>query len=41
MDLENSKITLRKSSYPVHEDLHNLFPTLLGKEMPYLELKHD
>jgi hypothetical protein len=40
-DIENNKVSLAREAYPADESFNQLFPTLLSKEMPYLQLKSD
>lgn len=38
-DTQNTKVKLEKKPYPIHDEgFKKLFPTLLSKEMPFLEL---
>jgi hypothetical protein len=37
--MENNRITLKQSDYPINEALNPIFPSLLGKGMKYLELQ--
>jgi hypothetical protein len=34
-------VSLIKKSYPVNEEFLTIFPSLLSKEMPYIELHLD
>jgi hypothetical protein len=38
-DVENTRVKLIRKPQPIHDEkFKNLFPTLLSKEMPFLEL---
>ena len=41
MKAATSKISLEKQKGDIKEDLKALFPTLLGKDMPTIEVKVD
>jgi hypothetical protein len=36
-----AKVSLIKKGYPADEEFKTIFPTLLSKEMPYIELQTD
>lgn len=38
---ERKKITFHTQNLQIKEELKHLFPTLLSKDMPYLEMKRD
>jgi hypothetical protein len=38
-DVKNTRVKLHRKPYPIHDEaFKGLFPTLLSKEMPFLEL---